>query len=135
MLKEKWEIFLRFVLISNTFVILVSIYYLYFLSLTGQAPCPAPASSPCCGLLLWFIACASGAGWAGMAPAAAEERQCKRHSFSPAVAHIAWETLIAALGELQARVPSGYKHGVRRRAAMGAVHHRAGGKPPSLALA
>ncbi|CAN8216518.1 unnamed protein product [Coccothraustes coccothraustes] len=42
-------------------------------------------------------------GWAGLL-------QCKGGSFSPAVAHIAWETLIAALGKLQAPAPPGDKH-------------------------
>lgn len=85
-LKENWELFLRFVLISKTFVILISMYYYpYFLSLTAKAPSPAPASSPCCGSLHVHLELA-GLAWPRRCRAAAEGRQCKGCSFSPAVA-------------------------------------------------
>lgn len=85
--------------------------------------------------MLWFIAGAPGAGWAGTARLGRAAAVQGTDAPLPAVAHIARETLIAALGKLQAPAPSRDKHGVRHRAAVGVFHHRAGGKPPSLALA
>lgn len=103
----------------------------YLLSLLPLFSSPGSLPSPCCGLLRVRreLAGLARPGWAGLLP-------CKgRMLLLPAVAHIARATLIAALGKLQAPAPSRYKHGVRHRAAMGVFHHRAGGKPPSLALA
>lgn len=112
---------MRFVLISKTFVILVSIYYLCFLSLTAQAlPQPQPVA-----LAVVYCACIwSWLGWHGPGCAGLLLRGgSARVTLSPLLwlAHIAWEMLIAALGKLQAPAPWGDKHGVRHRAAMGVI--------------
>lgn len=64
----------------------IGVYLLSLLPLfNSPGSSPAPASSPCCGLLCVHLELA-GLAWPRLCWAAAEGRQCKGHSFSPAVA-------------------------------------------------